>query len=223
MFLARGYSQIQPWIPDNLLWGLLAILSTVIVVGIIIAIQILRKKTVFILLRGGALLLALLGIVVLSYIQLIWGRGIIRLYEEKRFALCTSKLRNVSAELLSGDNNLKLDQWVAIRESQDISRDIPCYFAINKYLIGIGPDNVTAPDRTIMLFEVDAKRDSIGTNKLLRKSPKWIGGDNYGFADGHVQWLPRKKLPDGTWAKEPEADWVIWDPKVKQEAGEKGP
>lgn len=43
-----------------------------------------------------------------------------------------------------------------------------------------------------------------------------FGGDNYGFADGHVQWLPRKKNPDGTWAKEPDADWVVWEPGVEE-------
>jgi len=32
------------------------------------------------------------------------------------------------------------------------------------------------------------------------------GDDSYGFADGHAQWLARKKLPDGTWAKAPDTD-----------------
>jgi prepilin-type processing-associated H-X9-DG protein len=41
-----------------------------------------------------------------------------------------------------------------------------------------------------------------------------LGGDNYGFADGHVQWIKRKKLPDGTSAKEPDADCVTREPEV---------
>ena len=55
---------------------------------------------------------------------------------------------------------------------------------------------------------------------LLPEEPRHLGGDNYGFADGSVKWLPRTKLPDGTWAKEPDADWVIWEPVLKD--GEEG-
>jgi hypothetical protein len=35
------------------------------------------------------------------------------------------------------------------------------------------------------------------------------------FADGHVQWLPRKKNPDGTWAKQPDAD-VRWEVDARE-------
>jgi hypothetical protein len=42
------------------------------------------------------------------------------------------------------------------------------------------------------------------------------GGDYHGFADGHVQWLARKKLPDGAWAKGPDVDWVIWEPVLRE-------
>ena len=31
--------------------------------------------------------------------------------------------------------------------------------------------------------------------------------------------LPRRKLPDGTWAKAPDADWVIWKPVLKEGEG----
>ena len=43
------------------------------------------------------------------------------------------------------------------------------------------------------------------------------GGDYYGFADGSVKWLPPKKLPGGTWAREPDADWLIWEPVARNE------
>ena len=49
-----------------------------------------------------------------------------------------------------------------------------------------------------------------GGPELLPDEPRHYGGDNYGFADGHTVWLPRKKSPDGTWAKEPEAE-VRWE------------
>ena len=63
----------------------------------------------------------------------------------------------------------------------------------------------------------------LGGPELLPEVPRHLGGDLYGFADGHVQWLPRRKNPDGTWAKEPEADWVIWEPMVEESEGEQGP
>jgi prepilin-type processing-associated H-X9-DG protein len=47
------------------------------------------------------------------------------------------------------------------------------------------------------------------------EEPRHLGGDNYGFADGSARWLRRKQLPDGTWAKEPEAD-VIWEAVVEE-------
>ena len=53
---------------------------------------------------------------------------------------------------------------------------------------------------------------------MLPDRPAHFGGDNYGFADGHVQWVPRKKHPDGSWSKEPDADWVIWEPVLKKGA-----
>jgi len=54
-----------------------------------------------------------------------------------------------------------------------------------------------------------------GGPELLPDEPRHMGGDNYGFADGTVKWLARKKLPDGTRAKAPDADWLIWEPVLK--------
>ncbi|HUW12190.1 MAG TPA: hypothetical protein VM537_20860, partial [Anaerolineae bacterium] len=75
----------------------------------------------------------------------------------------------------------------------------------------------------VMLFESDYGENAAGGPELLPDVPRHRGGDNYGFADGHVQWLPRKKNPDGSWAKEPDADWVIWEPVVKEGEGERPP
>jgi prepilin-type processing-associated H-X9-DG protein len=63
-----------------------------------------------------------------------------------------------------------------------------------------------------------------GGPELLPDEPRHLGGDHYGFADGHVEWLPRKLLGvtwlgNRTWAKEPDADWVIWQPVLEDEGG----
>lgn len=60
--------------------------------------------------------------------------------------------------------------------------------------------------------------------ELLPDRPRHRDSDNYGFADGHAEWINRKKLPDGTWAKEPDPrfdyDRVIWEPVLKESEGE---
>lgn len=95
-------------------------------------------------------------------------------------------------------------------------------YAFTRSLGTLGAQAIDCPERTVLVFESDTGSgwDASGGPELLPEDPRHLGGDNYGFADGHVQWLPRKKNPDGTWAKEPAADWVIWEPVVKEGEGE---
>jgi len=84
---------------------------------------------------------------------------------------------------------------------------------------------VENPDLTLAIFESDAGWNAVGGPQLLPDEPRHFGGDNYGFADGSVRWLPRKKLGTDSrgnpiWAKEPDADWVIWEPVLKDSEGE---
>jgi len=95
-------------------------------------------------------------------------------------------------------------------------------YAFNSALSTLSPRALRAPKHTVVIFESDAGAgwDAAGGPELLPDEPRHMGGDNYGFADGHVEWLARKKRPDGTWAKAPDADSVIWDPVLKE--GEEG-
>ena len=99
-------------------------------------------------------------------------------------------------------------------------RDLPCGYAFNVYLGQIRPSQVLEPAHTVLVFESDMGWNAAGGRNLLPDQPRHFDGDHYGFADGHVQWLPRKKNPDGTWAREPDADWVIWEPVLKESEGE---
>jgi len=72
----------------------------------------------------------------------------------------------------------------------------------------------------VLIFESDAGWNAAGGAELLPDEPRHKRGDNYIFADGRVDWVPRKKLPDGTWAKEPGPDGVIWEPVLKDSEGE---
>jgi len=76
---------------------------------------------------------------------------------------------------------------------------------------------------TIVLFESDRGWNAKGGPEALPGMPRHSWRDAYGRQRGEnyatalldaqgVRMLPRKKLPDGSWAKEPEADWVRWEP-----------
>jgi prepilin-type processing-associated H-X9-DG protein len=88
-------------------------------------------------------------------------------------------------------------------------------YALNDHIRDIGRGSGLAP-QTVSVFESDAGWNAAGGAELLPDVPRHSGGDNYGFADGHVEWIKRKKNPDGTWAKAPDADWVIWKPVLKE-------
>jgi prepilin-type processing-associated H-X9-DG protein len=85
-------------------------------------------------------------------------------------------------------------------------------YAFNRYVGELSPWAFTSPERTVVIFETDSGNgwDAAGGPELLPDEPRHLGGDNYGFADGHVQWIKRKRLPDGTWAKAPDAE-VSWE------------
>jgi prepilin-type processing-associated H-X9-DG protein len=91
-------------------------------------------------------------------------------------------------------------------------------FAYNAGVSGVTLENEAELASVVILLESDASTGSSGGPELLPAEPRHFGGDNYGFADGHVVWLKRKKNPDGSWAKEPEAD-VIWEPVLKGDGG----
>jgi prepilin-type processing-associated H-X9-DG protein len=99
-------------------------------------------------------------------------------------------------------------------------------YAYNAAVSGVMYSALDDPAHTVVLFESAAGRNvSTGGPGLLPAQPRHLGGDNYGFADGHVQWLARKRLGedehgDPIWAKEPVRD-VIWEPVLKESEGEK--
>jgi hypothetical protein len=98
--------------------------------------------------------------------------------------------------------------------------DLPCGYAFNAALDGISPDGIEDPARTVVFLESELGWNASGGPEALPDVPRHRGGDNYGFADGHDEWIKRSRFPDGTWAKEPDADWVIWEPVLKDQAGE---
>ena len=85
-------------------------------------------------------------------------------------------------------------------------------YAYNSALGNAPYGSIREPDRVVILFETDAARNAAGGPELLPDTPRHFGGDDYALADGSVKWVLRKRLPDGSWAKKPDADWVRWKP-----------
>jgi prepilin-type processing-associated H-X9-DG protein len=98
-------------------------------------------------------------------------------------------------------------------------------YAFNEHLGDAAPGSVVRPRAVVALFESDAGWNAAGGPELLPEEPRHFGGDNYLFADGHIAWIPRKRLgtdEDGNaiWAKEPARDEAIWEPVLKESEGE---
>jgi len=68
--------------------------------------------------------------------------------------------------------------------------DLKCGYAYNAALSG-APANSVAAD-TVAIFESDAGWNASGTpEQMLPAKPRHLGGDNFGYADGSAQWMPR--------------------------------
>jgi prepilin-type processing-associated H-X9-DG protein len=143
-------------------------------------------------------------------------------------AVCLSNVKNISLalQMYVADNDDRLppaDGWGDGLYEYVKNREVfNCphaagpegSHAYNASLDGVALAALADPGQTIVVFESDSGWNAVGGPELLPDIPRHSGGDHYGFADGHVEGLPRKQNPDGTWAKEPEAE-VIWDAGVE--------
>jgi prepilin-type processing-associated H-X9-DG protein len=68
-------------------------------------------------------------------------------------------------------------------------------YAINSNLDRRSLAEITSPDKTVALFESSLNQPGArGTEEAICRPPRHLGGNNYGFADGHVQRL--RTAPD---------------------------
>jgi len=153
--------------------------------------------------------------------------------------LCHDRMQLLLRLLILNDRaseplEVSVDEWSDWALSCDIESDsllcpairrLDCGYALNMNFGRYLNSAVENPDLTLAIFESDAGWNAVGGPQLLPDEPRHFGGDNYGFADGSVRWLPRKKLGTDSrgnpiWAKEPDADWVIWEPVLKDSEGE---
>jgi len=98
-----------------------------------------------------------------------------------------------------------------------------CGYAFSRSLGSMSLEGMTERANTVMIFESDAGWNAAGDQSIMPNAPRrfHLDGDGYGFADGSWCWKSRKRVPDGTWAKEPHTGRrVTWEPVLKDSEGE---
>lgn len=84
-----------------------------------------------------------------------------------------------------------------------------CGYAFNKNLSGVSMPNIKVPGNTVLLFESDAGWNASGDQGAMIARPRHPGGFIILFADGHVETVPRERLPK-----------LIWNPGQSESHGE---
>ncbi len=74
---------------------------------------------------------------------------------------------------------------------------LSCAYAYNAALGQAMEADLAHPAHTVVILESDLGWNATGGGALLPAEPRHLGGDNFGFADGHVQWLGREKVMEG--------------------------
>jgi hypothetical protein len=67
-------------------------------------------------------------------------------------------------------------------------------YAYNQALSGMMYDAMDEPGHVVAIFESDEAWLAAGGAELLPEEPRHLGGDNYGFADGHAAWWNRERV-----------------------------
>jgi prepilin-type processing-associated H-X9-DG protein len=157
---------------------------------------------------------------------LIFGVGILgailfpvfaRARETARKAVCLSNVKNIALafDMYLEDNDDRFpaaDAWCDALEAYlpntEVYRcasvmDQPCGYAYNaalSHVQGIAPEHASA---TVLIFESDRGWNAAGGPELLSAEPRHLGGDNFGYADGHAEWMIRWRTPA------PEQRWQV--------------
>jgi len=70
----------------------------------------------------------------------------------------------------------------------------PGSYAYNSALGGRAWQSVQGAEQVVCVFESDRGWNAAGGPELLPKEPRHLGGDNYGFVDGHAKWYSRQSV-----------------------------
>ena len=123
---------------------------------------------------------------------------------------CLSNVKNISLalQMYMSDNDDRLiaaDDWCGDLEEYvrnydvfvcPVAGDLDCAYAYNSDLSGADLSFFSDPMSTVAIFESDLGWNASGLPQdILPSEPRHLGGDNYGFLDGHAQWVSRGADP----------------------------
>jgi len=125
-------------------------------------------------------------------------------------ATCLSNVKNISLalQMYMADNDDRLiaaANWCGDLEDYvrnydvflcPVADDLDCAYALNSDLSGADLASFADPMSTVAIFESDVGWNASGLPQdILAPEPRHLEGDNYGYLDGHVQWVPRGADP----------------------------
>jgi prepilin-type processing-associated H-X9-DG protein len=131
-------------------------------------------------------------------------------------AVCVSNIHNVTIalQMYSADNAGTFppaERWCDVLDEYVKNPEVylcreswgtRSSFAYNENLDGARqPRRPRDAASLIAIFESSAGWNAHGGPERLVKEPRHRGGDNWGFADGHVAWVSRKEMAKGAGAK----------------------
>ena len=129
-----------------------------------------------------------------------------RARESGRKATCLSNVKNISIalQMYMADNDDRLpaaanwcEDFEPYVKNFDVfvcsaAEDLDCAYAYSSDLSGADLASFYGPATTIAIFESDVGWNASGLPQdLLPAEPRHLGGDNFAFLDGHVQWIAR--------------------------------
>ena len=127
-----------------------------------------------------------------------------------RKAVCLSNVKNISLALqmyiADYDDRLPAaDNWCGDLEEYvynyhvficPVAGDLDSAYAYSSDLSGADLVSFADPVSTVAIFESDLGWNASGLPQdILPSEPRHLGGDNYGYLDGHAQWVSRGADP----------------------------
>jgi len=79
------------------------------------------------------------------------------------------------------------------------ARELRSGYAYNSAVAGLSRTDLADPAGTIAIFESERGWNAAGGPELLVATPRHLLGDNFGLADGHTNWLPRRDQAQLKW------------------------
>lgn len=133
-----------------------------------------------------------------------------RSQQSARKAVCLSNVKNLSLamQMFVADNEDRFPEahrWVeALHDyikSEDVLKcpeddsDARCSYAMNEALSGLSLSDLDDPSSVVLFFETAEPGDNpVGGPDDVVSPGRHMGGNNYGFADGHASWSA--EVPD---------------------------